>query len=736
MMTSVSERIYRFGRAAQWEAGARSNLELRDDGLIVPRELAIEPIHGAGRLGAGALPAVDARGHIWLRPESRELMRRPPQGSRGVVELGTLDGPAPARRILVGPTVIWVLAGDGLDRYNAATLQRLSPVEVAAGWKASDTAGDGGDGLWLAEGHPSGRWRLRHVDCWGRSCRAPIELSGPRDGELAITSSPDGVSLVAIDPEHATTAQVADALTGTLRHIELDPVHLGGRTFLTTTAGDRIHLITPTEVGVAVYQVLSLAQGDVEDHQRLEVPSSLGRPTALAGGSAGLVVACSHGLGEIVSREGVAEQRQSIFITPALVSPLGPRSGWNRAEIDVVLPAGTTMDVDWASTESAWLIRQVADLLDRPVTAGLVDRLDELLPWRHDEMVTYRGTGDNVGVEKLAALLDGVKETTLWLRIRLHTPPGRTPPSLVSLRVRYPDVSYLDHLPAIYREQVPGARDLRQILAPYELLFDGLDEALASLLDRIDPATAGDDWTPYLLSWLGFPPLGDLPARPRQQLLKTAAVILDRRGTREGLQKLLDVVTGERATVADTADEPAGWFLGSGDVPSVGVSPARLGFDTIALAQRPEPSRPGTMVVGQTHLGQGCPDPALMLAQRAATVTIRLELDREQQKDLKPIIDRLLPVFVPAHCRLRLVYTGADSAYRSRQLDVDFHLGPEDSAPAVDHGQSPHDALLYSDAHWRLGATTWLGGWSLPEPTLRAAVLDHRVPLGAGPRLH
>ena len=112
-----------------------------------------------------------------------------------------------------------------------------------------------------------------------------------------------------------------------------------------------------------------------------------------------------------------------------------------------------------------------------------------------------------------------MEETTLWLRIRLHTPPGRTPPELVGLRVRYPDTSYLDHLPAIYREDPAAARELRRLLAPYEVLFDGLDETLAALPDRIDPATAGDDWTDYLLGWLGFPPLGDLAAPLRRELL-------------------------------------------------------------------------------------------------------------------------------------------------------------------------------------------------------------------------
>ena len=126
--------------------------------------------------------------------------------------------------------------------------------------------------------------------------------------------------------------------------------------------------------------------------------------------------------------EDVSGERLSTFITPALTSPLGPRSGWKRAEIDVLLPAGTRMNVAWASTDNAGLISRAADLFNGPATAQLVDQLIELLPWRTDQIVAYRATGSDAGPESLAALLGTVQESTLWLRIDLHTPPGRTPP--------------------------------------------------------------------------------------------------------------------------------------------------------------------------------------------------------------------------------------------------------------------------------------------------------------------
>ena len=375
----------------------------------------------------------------------------------------------------------------------------------------------------------------------------------------------------------------------------------------------------------------------------------------------------------------------------------------------MVLPAGTAVDVTFAATDEEWLADRTASLLAGPLPADLVDRLETLLPWRDDRAVTYRGDAGSGEVERLAGLLDGVPETTLWVRVRLRTPPGRTPPELVALRVRYPDVSYLDHLPAVYRDDELAAAELRRILAPYEVVFDGLDERLALVAAAVDPATVSDDRTDYLLSWLGFPPLGDLAAGRRRALLDHAAKLLDLRGTRLGLELLLELVTEGRATVADSADEAAAWFLGArrGRVRRRGARPPGRRHDQPGAAAAG--CAGGTMVVGRTPLGRGCPDPELVLAERAGVVTVTVELGLDRRPQLEPIIDRLLPAFVPAHCRLRVVYTAADGADRSRRLDLDFRLAPDDGAAVV------FDAYLHGDTHWRLGATTRPGGWTLPR---------------------
>ncbi|MBB2948484.1 phage tail-like protein [Actinoplanes lutulentus] len=680
-----------FHQAAHWRAGVRHNLSAQGDRLVVPGPLGVEPLPGTGPADAGALIADTGHGMLWLRPHTRELIHRTPAA---VVERGILHGRGPARRFAAGRTILWVLAGNRLDRYDASTLQRLSPAELTPRWWVADLVAGGDDDVWLVATGPGGRWRLRNLDRWGRPCRDPIDVSDA-GRYLRLAATADRTRLVLIDPLESSAALVVSTRDAATTAISLDPVHHHRPTLL--AAGARIHLLTSLDAaGTTVHQVVDPDNGQIDDHQELRVPPSLGSPRSLTGT---LLLGCTRGLGRIVARDS-APDRQSTFITPALLAPAGPPAGWNRAEADVLLPAGTSMELNWASTSDPVLAARAGRLLAGPPAAGLADDLDALLPW-HPAPISYPG-GHSDDVERLAISLDAVEHGTLWLRIRLRTPPGRTPPQLVRLRAGHSLPGYAGELPAPYRDDPRTAPQLGRILAPYEVLFDGLDEKLAGLPDRIDPRTAPDDWTGYLLGWLGFPPLGDLPAPIRRELLRQAGSILELRGTRAGLELLLDLVTGGRATVRDSADDPPCWVLGPPAADAAGAPPARLGHDTLVLAQQPGPARAGAIVAGTTRLGHGCPDPARLTAERASLVTVELHRARA----VAPIVERLLPSFVPAHCRLRVVHT---------------------SGPGT-------GLRLRSDDDWPLGTSTRLGYWPLAAPDLPPAVLDSGAPLSAGPR--
>ena len=318
-----------------------------------------------------------------------------------------------------------------------------------------------------------------------------------------------GAWVAVVDPDASTELLVVDTSTETVTRIPLGPVHRRGRTLL--AAGAEVHLLTVVDDRAAgvVYQALDPRTGDVEVHQVLTLPRGLGRPTSLAVEGTTLVLGGSGGLARIVAAPAT-EPRRATFITPALVSPLGPVGavGPGRARRR---PARRHRPGDQLGD------RRSAARRPRGVTARRTVRSPApVTSWNScspgGQGATYRGSTD--APERLVDLLDGAGGTTLWLRVELRVPAGRprarAGPAARALP-RHAPTSTTSRRSTGRTRAAPTS--CRRLLAPYEVLLDGIDETLDALPARLDPATADDGWSDYLLGWLGFPPLGELPAR-------------------------------------------------------------------------------------------------------------------------------------------------------------------------------------------------------------------------------
>jgi phage tail-like protein len=398
---------------------------------------------------------------------------------------------------------------------------------------------------------------------------------------------------------------------------------------------------------------------------------------------------------------------RGVFITPTLISPDGTPAGWNRADIEVEMPEEATLKISFASCGEAEATRidnirhAFASTSASPATR--LASVDPLIAWEGDPR-TYRGAAG--GRRMLRFLLDGARETHLWLKLEFECPAGASPVSLHSLRVRYPDRSWLDDLPAIYREDEGSAAQLRRFLAPIEALYGDLSETIDSLPTRIDPSTASDGWLPWLLEWLGFPPTTGLGAEVQRRLLSEAGTLLAERGTQHALERMLDIVTGGRARVRDSGASAAFWVLSSRRTRLT----ARLGCDTRVVAHRPADFVLGRkdLRLGEAPLGRGCTDVDALLCANCGFVSIEIELEAER-KLIEPIVRSLIDIFVPAHCRVELNVRPATRALPAGRLD----------------GALPLDGGRLADPRGiELGRVTRAGGWQLPTSDIPPIPID------------
>ena len=110
---------------------------------------------------------------------------------------------------------------------------------------------------------------------------------------------------------------------------------------------------------------------------------------------------------------------------------------------------------------------------------------------------------------------------------------------------------FVRNLPAIYQEQPSIAEFLR----PFEAVLlggqarlpeesPGLREIILALPDLLDPDKTPEEFLPWLASWLALDLRADLPVDRKRSLIANAVALYTWRGTRKGLEDMLNIITG------------------------------------------------------------------------------------------------------------------------------------------------------------------------------------------------
>jgi phage tail-like protein len=716
-MGRFGDRSYRFSTNGHWRVGATCGFAVTADGLTATPPLAARRI---AESEAGVPTTTDSCGRlVWLRPETGELIVLQPFGAE---PQGRISVQRPLA-LHVGPTIVWVRCERQIHRFATRGLQTLGAVEIE-GLVAS--ASDGADGLWVLMRDADGA-SVRQLDAHGRFRQRPIRLgqvgfpralaADPVRRRLAVLDMLDGERAWRLHIVDLARGEADDPKTFPLTDEQAPPASI----IVDDTGAFRIASAETPGTLLAVS-----AEGVETAHQTL----ALDAPAALRGllWHDGLVVCADRGLFRLAaatSADSQAAGSDAVFITPTLTSPPGTTSGWNRAEMTVELPRGARLAATIFSTSSIEIADAFADLLVNPAVADRVARIKDLFasPNVAQREQYYAGEG---GEQQLHLLLDRITAPYLWLRLRINSPASAGQARIRRLRVRYPDKSWLDELPAIYSDDQGSAAQLRQFLAPFEALYGELDETIDALPAQIHPDTAPDTWLSWLLGWLGFPPTTGLHATTQRALLKQAGDLLERRGTIAALRDMLQIVTGNPARVEDAAATAGFWVIGA--------HPARfaprLGRDTMVVGGLPGGFRPGGgMRLGEEPLPPFCTDLDRVLRARCGLVTIRIALDPATQDVVRPIVESLLAMFVPAHCRIDLRIAAAGRTPRGGRLNGGWRLAGDDGIEA------PDTARLDDPVRIELGTETAIGTWQLPSSYARPFTIDGKAALDGGRRL-
>lgn len=291
----------------------------------------------------------------------------------------------------------------------------------------------------------------------------------------------------------------------------------------------------------------------------------------------------------------------------------------------------------------------------------------------------------------------------LWLRMRVY---GARPssgasfalstPSVHSLRVLAPRLSYLSYLPALFsrrdpHEDPPGALFLERFLALFEHELTAVEAWYEDVSRLLNPEAADQEWVDFMATWVGlvFDPTWDLTRR--RTLLIEVADLYRCRGTPAGLRRYLEIYLGRSPEIIEG-------YQAKPSSPLVLGRAGRLGCSH--LSGPPEAPR----------------DCALEQDRFAHRFTLIVYLDCEEALETTAsTVERIVEVVKPAHtlAHVRFVLPQARVGLEST-IGVDMVLGQPSIGIELGRGAS--------------------GPGSLPHPTLGVDTIVSHGRHSSGPR--
>ncbi|HKP35972.1 MAG TPA: phage tail protein [Pyrinomonadaceae bacterium] len=672
-------KSYRFATEAQWNAC----LFVQADRESLRKGGGVQPFAPYGRPAAlygsrgGHAPVVTRTREIFWRDDQGRLHRV--SACDDIPETFCAPGLlARAKRIVSTTSGLWVIeeSSNVIERYEEDTLTRLLSVRIK-GAKTVDIASDGHDALWVLTKRKDS-WQTVPINSRGQEGK-PVNFKGISNAKAFVFLRRKKRFVVLAGDEYQRLYWFDVDGGSPLFSLPVGATHPCFKArILGSDSTDRVFMEGADDRGLGAAYVLIIdadgdSLGDVPLHPQ-DAPA-----TGIAARGNHLLVTGKRGLLQFTVAEVVpegAEHAQCMLMTPSLFSPdREDRRRWLRVEATASLPEGSTLEISWTATDDDVATRDRLKALANddsiPANQVVAKVLNE--PDMRRGRTVFHGTADSEKKSEPiihAAKLFEVSERYLWVCVTLTAPPGARLPLLSELNVFYPGRTLMEDLPSIYqREEEQPDSFLRALVGVLETTTHGLDRTIGSMGRNVHPATATEPWLDFIARWLGVPWDDGLTVDQKRAIVMRAPDLAKSRGTRAGLEALLECLipgTPRRFRVTDaTAD--FGFAVVGGDACAGSALPAMLGGHT-----RWSPELDSRAVLGYVRLpcdGQ-LEDGAWQLAGR---VQVEIVATAAERIAWRPWLLALIKEMVPLTARVELRWTNAQ-ALRSDRLDDTMKL--------------------------------------------------------------
>ena len=229
-----------------------------------------------------------------------------------------------------------------------------------------------------------------------------------------------------------------------------------------------------------------------------------------------------------------------------------PDAEWGRLSFKADIPDDCEVTVFYFATDTTVFTR-------RHVDTGMSDFLCETDedPGIKLDFFSLFGAKSVRGTTDL--LMYDVTGRYLFVAIRIE---GSFSGPLSDIRVINPGDTFMSTLPEIYRKR---GEFFHRYLSVLSSVFNDFQDKIDNYAVNLDPDVAGKELLVTYAGWMGIDVSGDfLDEETLRTLVKEAPALNRRKGTKAALERLCEIVLGEKSIIVENKGNPTAGMIGNG----------------------------------------------------------------------------------------------------------------------------------------------------------------------------
>ncbi len=147
-------------------------------------------------------------------------------------------------------------------------------------------------------------------------------------------------------------------------------------------------------------------------------------------------------------------------------------------------------------------------------------------------------------------LLFGLKGRYLWFCLEIVSYES-TPAVISSLKIEFPQVSFVDYLPEIYRKNESEDSFLARFLGIFQSIYVDLEDEIDYVPLKFDADRTTKDFLNWIASWLSIKDAAIWGEKRLRKLIKNSVKIYKMKGTKRAISRIVEEYIGIEPTIVE-----------------------------------------------------------------------------------------------------------------------------------------------------------------------------------------